>query len=107
GAVISLGLIIMPSVRGLFTEVSRRTILTVVYVPVASSIAHLVFAYVVSVIVQYVGISTFSRMTKRVNEWAELKRGNVAVGLIMASTLIILGLIMAEVMKHFMKIFVL
>jgi len=36
----------------------------------------------------YIGLKMFDKMTKDIDEWAEVKKGNVAVGILMAAVII-------------------
>lgn len=57
--------------------------------------AGLILAIVLAVIAQYIAIKVFDRMTKGIDEFAEIKKGNVAVGIIMAAVLISVSTIIA------------
>lgn len=35
----------------------------------------------------YIGLKMFDRLTKNIDEWAEIKKGNVAVGIVMAAVI--------------------
>lgn len=54
------------------------------------SIAQIVMAVILGVIAAYLGVVLFNRATRHVDEWAEIRRGNAAMGLIVGS--IILGI---------------
>jgi uncharacterized membrane protein YjfL (UPF0719 family) len=64
-------------------------------VTIGMQIASLILAVVLAVIAQYIAIKVFNRMTKGIDEFAEIKKGNVAVGVIMASVLISVSTIIA------------
>lgn len=64
-------------------------------VTIGMQIASLILAVVLAVIAQYIAIKVFNRMTKGIDEFAEIKKGNVAVGVIMAAVLISVSTIIA------------
>ncbi|HNL86726.1 MAG TPA: DUF350 domain-containing protein, partial [Methanoregulaceae archaeon] len=45
----------------------------------------LIIAILLAVVALYIGYSTFSKITKGIDEIQELKKGNVAVGIIIAA----------------------
>jgi uncharacterized membrane protein YjfL (UPF0719 family) len=53
------------------------------------SVAQIVIAVILAAIASYLGILLFNRATRDLDEWAELRRGNTAMGLVLGS--IILG----------------
>ncbi len=64
-------------------------------VTVGMQIAGLLLAIVLAVIAQYIAVKVFDRMTKGIDEFAELRKGNVAVGVIMAAVLVSVSTIIA------------
>jgi uncharacterized membrane protein YjfL (UPF0719 family) len=46
-----------------------------------------------SFVAQYAGLSVLDKLTKDIDEWAELKKGNVAVALIMAAVVIAIAVV--------------
>ncbi|MCS4542129.1 MAG: DUF350 domain-containing protein [Euryarchaeota archaeon] len=45
----------------------------------------LVLAIILAIIAIYIGLSVFGKLTKGIDEIEELKRGNVAIGIIFAA----------------------
>jgi uncharacterized membrane protein YjfL (UPF0719 family) len=56
-----------------------------ILVGIAAWLVQLVVALALSIGAIYMGIRMFDKMTKNINEWKELKKGNVAIGLILAT----------------------
>lgn len=54
------------------------------------SVAQIIVAVILAAIASYLGILLFNRATRDLDEWAELRRGNTAMGLVLGS--IILGI---------------
>ncbi|MEK6954445.1 MAG: DUF350 domain-containing protein [Candidatus Micrarchaeota archaeon] len=51
-------------------------------------VARLLFAIVFAVAAQYLAIKIFDRMTSRIDELEELKKGNLAVGIVLGAVII-------------------
>jgi len=58
------------------------------------SIAQIGVAIIMTVIATYLGVVLFNRATRHLDEWAELRRGNVAMGLVVASIIVGIALIL-------------
>lgn len=58
------------------------------------SIAQIGVAIIMTVIATYLGVVLFNRATRHVDEWAELRRGNAAMGLVVASIIVGIALIL-------------
>ncbi|HOT04335.1 MAG TPA: DUF350 domain-containing protein [Methanolinea sp.] len=56
-------------------------------------LVQLLIAILLAVVSLYIGYSTFSKITKGMDEAAELKKGNVAVGIIIASILFAIAIV--------------
>lgn len=54
------------------------------------TLAQVVIAVIMTVITAYLGVVIFNRVTRDLDEWAEIRRGNAAMGVVLAS--IILGI---------------
>jgi uncharacterized membrane protein YjfL (UPF0719 family) len=54
------------------------------------TLAQVVVAVIMTVISAYLGVVIFNRVTRDLDEWAEIRRGNVAIGVVLAS--IVLGI---------------
>lgn len=65
-------------------------------VVVGVQIARLILAIVLAVIAQYIAIKVFDRMTRGIDEFEELRKGNVAIGIIMGAVLLAVATIIAS-----------
>jgi uncharacterized membrane protein YjfL (UPF0719 family) len=88
GIFISIATIIGPGVIGLFV---RLDLLAIVW-----GFVQLVIALALAVAAQYVGLSVLGKLTKDIDEWNELKKGNVAVALIMAAIVIAIAAVVSQ-----------
>jgi uncharacterized membrane protein YjfL (UPF0719 family) len=64
-----------------------------------SSATALVLAVIVSGIVTFLGVWLFERTTRDIDEWLELRQGNVAVGVVFASTVVAVGIIVRPALQ--------
>lgn len=87
GIFLSVAIIIGPGILGLFR--------TMEIVGIALGFIQLIFALVLAVVAQYIGLSALSKLIKGVDTWEELKNGNIAVGIVMAATVVAVGTIVA------------
>ena len=104
GALLSVGLIIAPSIVGLYLQISKIAAQNLIALALVTPIVRLLLSLIIAIIAQYVGIRAFTRMTKGIDEWAELRRRNVAVGVIMAGILIVMGLVVVQVLDDFLHL---
>jgi len=88
GIFISVAIIVGPGVIGLFR--------TLDIVGIALGFIQLVLALALAVAMQYVGLSFLGKLTKGLDEWAELKKGNIAVGIVMAAVVVAIGAIVSQ-----------
>ena len=88
GIFISVAIIVGPGIIGLFRTLDA--------VGIVIGFVQLVLALILAVIMQYVGLSVLGRLTKEVEEWKELKKGNVVIGIVMASIVIAISTIVAQ-----------
>ncbi len=88
GIFISVAIIVGPGIIGLFRTLDA--------VGIVLGFVQLVLALILAVIMQYVGLSVLGRLTKEVEEWKELKKGNVVIGIVMASIVIAISTIVAQ-----------
>ena len=58
------------------------------------TVAQVIIAVVMTVISAYLGVVLFGKMTRHVDEWAEIRRGNAAMGLVLASIVLGIALIL-------------
>jgi uncharacterized membrane protein YjfL (UPF0719 family) len=88
GIFISVAIIVAPGVIGLFR--------TFDLIGIAVGFVQLVLALALAVVMQYVGLWVFGKLTKELDEWAELKKGNAAVGIVMAAIVIAISTIVSQ-----------
>jgi uncharacterized membrane protein YjfL (UPF0719 family) len=56
--------------------------------------AQLVISVITAALVAYLSIWLFDKTTRDIDEWTELRKGNVAVGIVLASLIVGVGLIL-------------
>jgi uncharacterized membrane protein YjfL (UPF0719 family) len=88
GIFISVAIIIGPGVIGLFR--------TFDLIGIGVGFGQLVLALALAVLMQYVGLRVFGELTKELDEWAQLKKGNAAVGIVMAAIVIAISTIVSQ-----------
>ena len=88
GIFISVAIIVAPGVIGLFR--------TFDLIGITIGFVQLLLALALAVVMQYIGLSVFGKLTKELDEWAELKKGNIAVGIVMASIVIAISTIVSQ-----------
>lgn len=88
GIFLSVAIIIGPGILGLFR--------TMEIVGIALGFVQLIFAIVLAVAAQYIGLSVLSRLMKGVDTWEELRNGNVATAIVMAATVVAVSTIVAS-----------
>ena len=59
----------------------------------------LLLAVVLSALVAYLGVWLFNRATPGLDEWAELRKGNPAVGLVMAAVVVGVAIILRPALR--------
>lgn len=85
---ISVAIIVGPGIIGLFRTIDATGIIV--------GFAQLVLALILAVMMQYIGLSVLGKFTKETEEWKELKRGNIAIGIVMASIVVAISTIIAQ-----------
>jgi len=88
GIFISVAIIVGPGIIGLFRTIDA--------IGIVLGFAQLLLALILAVAMQYIGLSVLGRLTSGVDEWKELKNGNVAIGIVMAAIVIALSTIVAQ-----------
>ncbi|MBS7650266.1 MAG: DUF350 domain-containing protein [Candidatus Bathyarchaeia archaeon] len=88
GIFISVATIIAPGISGLFTRWDALAI-TIGFI-------QLIIALALAMAMQYVALSVFGKLTKELDEWSELKKGNVAVGITMAAIVIAVAAVVVK-----------
>ena len=66
---------------------------------VFSSVAGLALTVVVAGLVTFLGVWIFERTTRDLDEWDELRRGNMAVGIVMAAIVVAVGIIVRPALQ--------
>jgi uncharacterized membrane protein YjfL (UPF0719 family) len=66
---------------------------------VFSSLAGLALTVVVAGLVTFLGVWLFERATRNIDEWAELRRGNLAIGIVMAAMVVAVGIIVRPALQ--------
>ena len=87
GIFLSVAIIMGPGILGLFR--------TMEIVGITLGFVQLIFALVLAVAAQYIGLSVLSKLIKDIDTWEELKNGNIATAIVMAATVIAVGTIVA------------
>jgi uncharacterized membrane protein YjfL (UPF0719 family) len=64
-----------------------------------SSGVGLALAVVVAGLVTFLGVWLFERITRDMDEWAELRQGNVAVGIVMGAIVVAVGIIVQPALR--------
>jgi uncharacterized membrane protein YjfL (UPF0719 family) len=88
GIFLSVAIIMGPGILGLFR--------TIEIVGIALGFVQLIFALVLAVAAQYIGLSVLSKLIKGIDTWEELQNGNIATAIVMAATVIAVGTIVAS-----------
>lgn len=57
------------------------------------SIVYAALSALIAIISVYIGLMAFTRLTRNIDEVAELKRGNAAVGVTLAAVAVVIGLV--------------
>jgi uncharacterized membrane protein YjfL (UPF0719 family) len=88
GIFISIATIIGPGVTGLFV---RLEVLAIIW-----GFVQLIIALALAVAAQYAGLSVLDKLTKGIDEWNELKNGNVAMAIVMAAVVIAIAAVVSQ-----------
>lgn len=88
GIFISVATIVAPGISGLFVRWEVVTIFL--------GFVQLVIALVLAMAMQFVALSVFGKLTKQLDEWEELRKGNVAVGVVMAAIVIAVAAVVVK-----------
>lgn len=67
---------------------------------VFSSGAGLALTVIVAGLVTFLGVWLFERTTRDIDEWAELRQGNLAVGIILGATVVAVGVIVRPALQE-------
>lgn len=88
GIFISVAAIVAPGVAGLFKRIAP--------LPIVLGFVQLVIAIGLAVAMQYLGLWVFGKLTREIEEWEELKKGNVAIGVAMAAIVIAVAVVVTQ-----------
>jgi uncharacterized membrane protein YjfL (UPF0719 family) len=80
GIFISVATIVAPGISGLFAQWNIMAIIL--------GFIQLIIALILAMAMQYIAISVLGKLHKGADEWTELKKGNIAVGITMAAIVI-------------------
>ena len=69
-------------------------------------VGYVVVAFVVAMGSIWLAIAVFVRMTRRIDEFAEIKKGNVAVAILLGTAIVIMGFFMKDGIKSLLEGFV-
>ena len=67
---------------------------------VFGSVVGLALTVVVAGLVTFLGVLLFERTTRDIDEWQELRQGNLAVGVVIGATVVAVGLIVRPALQH-------
>jgi uncharacterized membrane protein YjfL (UPF0719 family) len=67
---------------------------------VFSSAAGLVLTVIVAGLVTFLSVWLFERTTRDIDEWAQLRQGNLAVGIVMAAIIVAVGIIVRPALQE-------
>ena len=61
------------------------------------SVANIIIAIILGVVASYVGVWLFTRSTRHLDDWAEVRRGNTGMGVVMGAVIIGIAIILKPV----------
>lgn len=97
---IAIGVVIQSGVAGISTGISKALKIGILsldgMVAIGASVLQLILGIVLAVAAIYLALNVLDRLTKGVMEFEELKKGNVAVALVMAGVIITTAIIIQE-----------
>ena len=73
-------------------------------VGIALGFVQLIFALILAVAAQYIGLSVLSKLIKGVDAWEELRNGNIATAIVMAATVVAVGTIIATGVQSIIEV---
>ena len=62
------------------------------------SVAQVIIAVILAAVASYLGLVLFNRATRDLDEWAELRKGNTAMGFVLGSIIVGIALILRPVL---------
>ena len=88
GIFISVATIVAPGISGLFIKWDLLAIVI--------GFIQLIIALALAMAMQYVALSVLGKLTKGIDEWNELKKGNIAIGVTMAAIVIAVAAVVVK-----------
>lgn len=88
---VSIGIVVQSGVSGV--SVGLRSAMSGNIYPLIASVLQLILGIVLSVAIIYLALNMFDKLTKGIDEFTEIRKGNVAVALEMAGVIIAVALI--------------
>lgn len=58
------------------------------------SVANIIIAVILGVVASYIGVWLFTRATRHLDDWAEVRRGNTGMGLVLAAIIVGIAIIL-------------
>jgi uncharacterized membrane protein YjfL (UPF0719 family) len=95
--ILSIANVIQSGVSGLTTSIGNE----VNIFGIAMGLAQVLFGLVMSVISIYLSITVLDKITKDINEMEELKKGNVAVAIVIAGVLLAVSFVVQSAIRGF------
>ena len=88
---IAIAIVVQSGVIGVSVGISKA--LTGDIIPLGASIAQLLLGIILAIVAIYLALNVLDKLTKGIDEFEELKKGNVAVALEMAGVIIAVAII--------------
>lgn len=88
---VSIGIVVQSGVAGISGGL-RSAIAGSIY-PLIASVVQLILGIVLAVVVIYIALNIFDKLTKGIDEFEEIRKGNVAVAIELAGVIIAVALI--------------
>ncbi|MFQ5712253.1 MAG: DUF350 domain-containing protein, partial [Candidatus Geothermarchaeales archaeon] len=98
----SIALIITPGVRRLYLSTDLTSLTKGQAFAISDftfGLVQLIVSLTVAVIMQYIGVWVLTKMTVGIDEWGELKKGNMAVGALMGAAVIAIGIVVGNALE--------
>ena len=58
------------------------------------SVANIIIAVILGVLASYIGVWLFSRSTRHLDDWAEVRRGNAGMGIVLGAIIVGIAIIL-------------
>jgi uncharacterized membrane protein YjfL (UPF0719 family) len=110
GIFISVGFIVQPGIKYFLDSLSLDLVgsqATQVLFAIEAGIIQLIVAFAVAIIVQFVALEMLKhihRLMAEYNEWDEMRKGNVAAGIIMGVILALIGILLSNAMSSILDL---